>query len=38
MARLDWNISQKHKFMLRLNAVESKNDQQVNAKSGTITA
>ena len=37
MARLDWNISQKHKFMLRLNAVESKNDQQVNAKSGTIT-
>lgn len=33
MARLDWNISQKHKFMLRLNAVESKNDQQVSSNS-----
>jgi hypothetical protein len=34
MARLDWNISQKHKFMVRLNAVQSKNDVQVNASSG----
>ena len=33
MVRLDWNISQKHKFMVRLNATNSKNDVQVNASS-----
>lgn len=34
MARLDWNINAKNKFMVRLNAVDSKNDVQVNASSG----
>ncbi|MFZ4724570.1 MAG: TonB-dependent receptor [Paludibacter sp.] len=33
MARLDWNINSKNKFMLRFNAVDSKNDQAVNATS-----
>jgi len=37
MARLDWNINQQHKFMLRFNAVESNNDQTVNATSGAVT-
>jgi hypothetical protein len=33
MARLDWNINRNHKFTVRLNAVNSKNDVQVNANS-----
>lgn len=33
MARLDWNINSKNKLMVRLNAVESHNDQAVNANS-----
>lgn len=33
MVRLDWNINRANKLTVRLNAVESKNDQQVNATS-----
>jgi hypothetical protein len=33
MARLDWNIHRNHKFTVRLNAVDSNNDVQVNASS-----
>lgn len=33
MARLDWNINQNHKFTVRFNSVESKNDIQVNSNS-----
>ncbi|HRT90837.1 MAG TPA: carboxypeptidase regulatory-like domain-containing protein, partial [Bacteroidales bacterium] len=33
LARLDWNISQKHKFSLRFNTVRSTNDQLVNGTS-----
>jgi hypothetical protein len=33
MARLDWNINRNHKFTVRLNAVDSNNDIQVNASS-----
>ncbi len=33
MARVDWNINQNHKLMLRFNGVDSKNDQQVNNNS-----
>lgn len=37
MARLDWNISQNHKFTVRLNAVDSKNDQALSPTSSVIT-
>ncbi|MDR1258411.1 MAG: carboxypeptidase regulatory-like domain-containing protein [Tannerellaceae bacterium] len=33
MARLDWNINRNHKLTVRLNAVDSNNDIQVNANS-----
>lgn len=33
MTRLDWNINDKNKLMVRFNAVDSKNDQSVNANS-----
>lgn len=33
LARLDWNISNKHKFSLRFNTVRSTNDQLVNGTS-----
>jgi outer membrane receptor for ferrienterochelin and colicin len=33
MARIDWNIHPNHKLTLRLNAVDSNNDVQVNANS-----
>lgn len=33
MARLDWNINQNHKFTVRFNSVESKNDIAVNSNS-----
>lgn len=33
LARIDWNISQKHKFSLRFNTVRSTNDQLVNGTS-----
>lgn len=34
MARLDWNISDKHKLTLRFNYVNAESDKQVNANSG----
>jgi hypothetical protein len=34
LARLDWNISQNHKFTLRYNDVVGTSDQQTNANSG----
>lgn len=37
MARLDWNISQNHKLTVRLNAVDSKNDQELSPNSSVIT-
>ncbi len=33
MARVDWNINDKHKFTVRYNDVKSTNDQSVNANS-----
>jgi hypothetical protein len=33
LARIDWNISQKHKFSLRFNTVRSTNNQTVNGSS-----
>jgi len=33
LARIDWNISQKHKFSLRFNTVRSTNNQIVNSTS-----
>lgn len=33
MTRLDWNINDNNKLMIRFNAVDSKNDQSVNANS-----
>lgn len=37
MARLDWNINTKHKFTVRLNAVQSDNDQLLNPTSTILT-
>lgn len=37
MARLDWNINTKHKFTVRLNAVQSDNDQALSPTSTIIT-
>ena len=34
LARIDWNISQKHKFTLRYNDVVGTSDQQTNPNSG----
>ena len=34
MARIDWNISNNHKLMIRYNDVKSNNDIQTNASSG----
>lgn len=33
LARVDWNINQAHKLTVRFNAVNSRNDQQVNSNS-----
>lgn len=37
MTRLDWNINDKNRLMIRFNSVDSKNDQEVNANSAPGT-
>lgn len=37
MARLDWNINANHNISLRVNSVNSKNDQSISSTSSVIT-
>lgn len=37
MARVDWNINQRHNLSLRLNTVNSNNDQSISSTSSVIT-
>lgn len=38
LAKLNWNLNKRHKFVLRYNMVQSGSDQLVNAKSSPIRA